>query len=691
MKITPLIFLCVIMLVSLVVQAYETPTPFNKDFLLNSQEHVAIVGVDQANPPERLDLLVEILQARSSGGNAIFWSALQNNPSAITTHIPAHSGPDDVLQLLHELKEVYQLSDVGDELDVRLNTSDIPVDSGGRLPPTQYIIFQHVCRFTDGTVVDVANSRFFATLNSNGYLVTLSSSYQSIDCIYPEGHMSESAIHQLFPGITSSIKKEILPPGKINGVSGGTYIYSFSTGSAFYEVRADNGGIINVYPHIYHSHGFSRVVKDPNSSLVVCQDTNPNSSANSSGGSSCIDPFSYMYDSLFWAVSPWNGSSFFSQLLGKSVNWGFGNKLSIDVEYNPAQGTTLDDLGAYSASNGGTIKFSRWVSVQSVGLLGVNAVTRFTDNNGQSLPGLGGVVDLVSHEVGHGYIAAFLKAKHGIGAGIYLNGSGLYKVGSAITEALADIFGKLGEGHARYSKSNCTTVTHNSPPVPNCGENPFVSCGTGQCGIGEYCGTGGTCTPCHSDCPTQSPAVINWNFATKYIDNDEDVFTNSDVFGRKIWKEDEWTIICPRDNNSNSQGPNMQVYGNSVWFSGLIGSFSSKKDPLFSDVRGYIRNVYDLGALETIMRQVLKHLNSRPSAFDAFAVFAAGLAFHIRIVPDQFINGPGIQRSASLALNSMKPWRSSGTCVSSQVSGLCLSNSQNCCNSTSRYICSRNQ
>lgn len=679
-------FCLVICILSGAAIASEPPDPFNKTFLENPQEYVSLIGVDPENPPEQIELLTEVLQARSIGGNTVFWSNLRNAPSSISTNIPGYSSPNDILLLLADLDRVYGLTDVEQELELRINTSSIPSDSSGYIPPTNYSIFQHVCRFADGTKIDVSGSRFYATIDLSGHLMTLSSTYKPIDCVYPEGLLSENVLHQMYPGITSIITKEILPPNTINSVLGGTYIYRFSTNDTYYEVYASDGAIINSYPTKLNSHGMTRKVKDTTNApeTIKCEDTFPNSASNSSGGSNCIDPFSHMYNSLYWAVFSWNGAKFFNDLLGKTVNWGAGNKLTIDADYNIDTGNSTDTLGFYTAGQDGKISFHRWANVNGVGLQGVNAITRSIGSQSQPLPGLGGAIDLVSHEVGHGYIAAFLKMRDENTGGVFASGSGAYRIGSAITEGLADLFGKVAEAHARYSNSNCSP-TISSPPIPNCGQVLGVTCGSKVCGYGEFCNSNNKCQPCHIDCPVQSPAIINWNFATKYIDG-ENIFQNADVFGRKIWDQTLWSIDCHWGSGNTD---NIQLYGNSLWLSGLISSYSTAIDPLFANNIGFIRNIYDITALEAVLRHTMKHIPSRPTAYGVFSAYATGLLLYIQMVPYAVWNSPAIQQAAGIALSSSKSWRSGGKCQDNLVSSTCQIDPKSCCSSTSPYICTR--
>jgi len=634
------------------------------------------------NPPEQVEFISEILQANSLGGNVIFWSIPRNAPTAITTQIPIPGGTSDIINLLDELKEVFGLTDVFQELDVRIETYEVPSDSKDYLPRTNYLVLQHVCRFTDGTQVDVSGSRFYASI-AEEHLVTLSSSYTPLDCIYPEGLLPESEIHQIYPGITSTIIKEILPPNAINEIPGGTYIYRFSTASTYYEVRANNGMIINSHPTKFYSYGFTRKIKDVTNSpeLIKCEDTQPNLTTNSSGGASCSAPFVFPYNSIHSAVLPWNGNQYFNQLLGKSVNWGRANKLIIDMKYDTTTGTSSDALGYYNNSNGGILSFYRWANVSNVGLSGLLAKTRTVGLQNQPLPGLGGAVDLVAHEVGHGYIAAFLKSRDKNNSGKFASGSGAYKIASAITEGLADMFGKIAEAHVQYGLSNCSL---SNPPTSNCGQSSSILCGSIACKNGEYC-QNNQCKPCRSDCPTQTPAIINWEFATKYPDG-EKIFTVDDVYGRKIWDENLWGIDCHWDGTATD---NSQVYGNSIWLSGLISSYSTAEDPLFGNKMGFIRNIYDVIAIESVLRQTLKHIPGRPSAYEAFSAYAAGLLFYIKVISLDAWNSSALQRAAGIALNSSKSWRSTGKCQDSLVANICNIDPKSCCTNTSRYICTR--
>ncbi|MEL6562335.1 MAG: hypothetical protein AAFQ94_29455, partial [Bacteroidota bacterium] len=138
----------------------DPPAPFNKSFIQNPQSFVSLFGVDLDSPPDKLDVLTSYLISRSNGGSTVYWSSKKSVPSAITTKIPAPNGVSDVLIVLQELAEVYGITDVNQELEVRVQTFDNFSDIDRLFPPNQYIVFQHVCKFSDGTQVDVENLEF---------------------------------------------------------------------------------------------------------------------------------------------------------------------------------------------------------------------------------------------------------------------------------------------------------------------------------------------------------------------------------------------------------------------------------------------------------------------------------------------------------------------------------------------------
>ncbi len=676
--------------------ASDPPEPFNKSYLLQPQEHINVFGVDPDNPSDKIGLLTEILIAYSLGGTIVYWSDWGDYPVAINAHIPAPNGSADVLNLLYELRDVYGISDINNDLEVRIESTNVPNDSADYFPSSTFIYIQHVCRYPEETI-DVVGSGFAATLNNEGVLTTLSSSYKPTVCPSLSGHIDTSQIQSMYPGISSSIEKALLPPGTVDSLQG-TFVYQFIVnGDTFYEVRADTGAVVATRTKKLDAWNITRVVYDPDNSQQICVDTNPSGQYNTYGGAACVQSnnvsFKHMYDSLFWSILPWRGSLYLTSLLNKSVSWGSlpsSSSATMKVDYSQATSTHIDPLlgsglGRYNGNQGGVIYFNKHVFDITAG--GKSFTTLTVDNNGNPLPGLGGVVDLVAHEVGHGYIDAYLKAKHNYSGGYFPAYAGSYEIGRAISESLSDAFGKLAQIRARFDHVGCTPSYpgNRQLPIANCGEWSSIPCGSGTCARGEYC-SNGTCKPCVEDCPSSSLLTMNWNLAETYT-NGHQVFDNTGGM-RSLTNSSQWKIVCPFESASTGD---IQQYGNGSFFGGVLVSFNAATDPLFNN-QSIIRNYAEVAIGELIVRHSISHMPKQPTAKAAFWIWASSLSEAIKYTLDSEWNQHKFNNAVQFVFQSGVDWKTSvGRCDINHpnYNNLCSQDPLNCCDPNSLYICRR--
>lgn len=308
-------------------------------------------------------------------------------------------------------------------------------------------------------------------------------------------------------------------------------------------------------------------------------------------------------------------------------------------------------------------------------------IPRKQNDNNQPLPGMGAALDVIAHEVGHGYLEAILSKRgaRNIGSTTFGNKVAGYKIGIAITEAFCDIFGKVAEGWARYENAGCTPTTSTA----SCGAYTGQTCGssTSICRRGEYC-SGNTCLPCVDECSQnttqETKATMDWKFGHTYYKDGQHIFKQG-TNGYKHFRDLSWQfsdIKCPHENNSDLT----QLYLNSLFFSRLLALYGSTTDSLHG-IPGYIRHRGDLEATEAILRETIAHMPAVPNKRTAERAWLATVPDLIKNMASRskFFHPDKIGRMVLQAVFLRQAH-------SQPVQGRCQTN----CDSASDNICEKN-
>ena len=618
--------------------AADPEEPYNKDYLLNPQDHLHVINIDASNPPSNLPLATEIFLARSQGGVIVHWSRTRDYPSDVNLHVPIPEGVDDVKVFLQELAQVYGITNVEQQFNVSTSGVQIPNDTHNVFPQTSLYILQHVCKNLS-TEVRVMGSQFVFTADFESRTLTrMSSTYKPVECVEPGSLLTTEQLALMFTNIQSPPKLLLAPAGTYASVSGSVYVYRFRAHDRYYEVRADNGQVLYNHSVVFGAYGLEREMLDTSTNPVsdICRDTDVLGDYNSSGGVACVDPYKDFYDSAYWGIRVFLGTTILSASIGfgRTIRWGESNKKEIRLVYDEIGGNgTGSDFGNY---HGDRVSFSQYPS-------NFERTTRTQDSSGNPLPGLGGVVDLVSHEVGHGFIDVNIEQiVSGASSGAYISprtNNHPYKIGRAITEALADIIGKTAEMSARHSYAGCHANFE-----PSCGGSSQADCGANPpCERGEFCNNG-ICAPCHDACVTQkAAATVDWKFAHTYHNTAEHVFVGGDSFRDLSWQPSP--ITCPTPTTTIDI---VQRYTNGLFLSRLLALYNSTTDK-FHGIPGYMRNVGDIAVQEKMLYAMMYNLPEDPSVRIAAQAWLAALADVIKFLPDAYYNIEKMKRVTTQA------------------------------------------
>jgi hypothetical protein len=647
--------------------AADPEDPYNKSYLLNPQDHLYTVNIDPLNPPNLLDDLAEALLKNSEGGVIVHWDRETDKPADITAEIPLDTQDplDSLLSFLHSVKTIYGINDVTEDLELQSHSTNVERDRFGILPNVDLIILKQVCRFSGNQIIDVDGGRIIATLRTDTKrLVRLVSTFRPLECISPTNLLTESQIEYLHGSPNSEVILKLAPPRPELGHSTPLYIYQFiDRNDDFLEVNATNGDIIRTQGTTSGAFGLNRLVRQDNNSLR-CEDSDISGSYNSSSqGSLCTDDYLIAYNSLYQAIRPMRGKHLLSDHYGENIGWGHRLRYDINFRYRAAETIDPDGFGIYNSYE---IFLAKFVTTSTF--------TTLQTYNNQALPGLGAVIDLVGHEVGHGYLASNMERKYGYprNTNVYLSPNG-YPIGRAITEAFADGYGKIVEAEARYDYAGCINTYNGS-----CGNHTSISCGSTTCKRGEYCASS-TCVACNEDCAANQTqidlATMDLKFVHTYHQTGYPVLNNNAFFRNLAPDTNDSPISC--------SGSNTQLfYDNGLFLSRLILLYHHGADRL-RQISGYIRHKADLSVGEEFFKQTLLNLRVTsigPSRRYAEAAWLGTFGLAIKDTPSPLWNAGKWDSMTNKAVQIMFK-------MIFPVTGQCTSN----CITNSVYECLRPQ
>ena len=623
-----------------VFSAYATDPedPYNKSYLLNPQDHLYTVNIDPSNPPNSLASLTETLLNLSEGGVIVHWDRETDKPADITAEIPLDTQDplDSLLSFLHSVKTIYGINDVTEDLELQSHSTNVERDRFGIFPAIDVIVLKQVCRFSGNQIIEVDGGRIIATLRRDTkHLTRLVSSFRSIECISPTHLLTQSQLEEIYGTPNSEVLLKLAPPRPELGHTTPLYIYQFvDRNNVFHEVKATNGDIIRTHETTLGAFGLNRRVYGQTESALFCEDSDINANSNSSPqGSSCTDAYLGAYNTLNYALLPLRGKHELSQRLGGNWGWGKRDKFDLDLYYKLGQNTSENPLASpFGYFNDTGVHLQQFAQTGSF-------VTRQT-YNGQPLPGLGEVVDLVGHEVGHGYIASYLDSRpYPTRTHTFLS-PGFYEIGHAITEAFADAYGKLAEAEARFAHAQCSE----GMIAYSCGNQESVPCHHPEhspkyCSRGEYCAFY-TCFPCVDDCVNQTTlATLDPKFVHTYHKTDYPVLQGTsphNSFFRDLTSA-TWNIqISCQTTPSNYT----QRYENGLFLSRMLFGYLNAYDD-FQQRNNYIRHRGDLAVAIELFTSTLVNLrdaDAGPSRRDAEIAFIGGMGSATKDIPNALWN-----------------------------------------------------
>ncbi len=650
--------------------AADPEAPYNKSYLLNPQDHLYTVNIDPLNPPSSLAALTEALLNLSEGGVIVHWDREQDRPADITAEIPLDTNDpfNGLLSFLHSVKTIYGINNVTEDLELQSHNTNVVRDDFGILLHVDVIILKQVCRFNENQIIEVDGGRIIATLRSSDKRLTrLVSTFRTLECISPTNLLTESQIVDLHGTLKSELILKLAPPRPELGHSNALYIYQFiDRNNNFLEVKATNGDIIRTHSTTMNAFGLNRRVSDRFTGLK-CEDSDIAGQFNSpSNGSLCSDAYLEAYNSLYHAVLPMVGKDYLTQKLGNgtdNIGWGRRALFEIDFEYN----ITQEPIGPafFGTYNKGKIEFAQFPSDPSNN----RQTLKIYQNN--PLPGLGGAVDAVGHEVGHGYIATVLEVKlrYPSNTNSFTSPSPNFGIGRAITEGLADTYAKLSEARARYAHAVCTGSYNSS-----CGAHETVSCGSSTCERGEYCANN-TCVACNEECGANQTQIDRATIDPKFVHTYHKT-------GYPVFEDDKFIRdLAPQPRPLGSGDPlscqplpeSIQWYANSAFFSRMALSYHTAPDRL-RNINGYIRHAGDVAVGEDFFKQTLLNIradSTGPSRRDAEIAWLGSVGSLIKDTPDAVWNYGKweivILRGFGIILKMLTPVQ--GKCTSGCITG----------------------
>ncbi|MCK6510493.1 hypothetical protein L6R29_11055 [Myxococcota bacterium] len=614
--------------------AADPEAPYNKHYLLNPQDHLYTVNVDPLNPPNSLASLTEILLTLSEGGVIVHWDREQDRPADITVEIPLNTeNPlNGLLSFLHSVKTIYGINNVTEDLELQSHNTNVARGDSAILPDVDVIVLKQVCRFNENQIIEVDGGRIIATLRSSDKRLTrLVSTFHTLECISPTNLLTESQIAALHGTPNSEIILKLAPPRPELGHSTPLYVYQFiDSNNQFLEVKATNGEILRTHNTTMNAFGLERSISERSwPGGLKCRDSDVEGQYNSpSRGSLCTNDYLEVYNSLYYAILPMKGKHHLTQALGNGQNVGWGSAINFQIIFNyntEGEQSGPEHFGSYGGTQINVSKFAYDSS---------NDFRTLQTYQNNPLPGLGGVVDLVGHEVGHGYIASFIQTK-GLptGTNTFVSPSANYQIGRAITEGFADIYGQLSEVRARYVHAACAGNYD-----PSCGDHELQSCGSTVCERGEYCASNNHCVACNEECGADQTQIARATLDPKFVHTYHK--TGYPVL------EDNKSI---RDLGPNPHGADIiscnqheivQYYHNSLFLSRMALSYHTAPDRL-RNINGYIRHVGDVSVGEDFFKQTLLNIrggSTGPSRRDAEIAWLGSAGSLIKDTPSAVWN-----------------------------------------------------